>query len=191
MIDHFKYKPWIQSQNMRLSYKRLDCCDTNVFDNAITQPNNQEQTWKCFDYAIHKITGNTKPLQLNHYSNNTAKMSFKIENHFEQIPAPEPGSLAIYTKNNRINHFAYVHNYTTFESKWGNLPIYQHHPFDVPIAYGNQISFWTLKSIFSKQQFDDDIDSFSNQVNVLQTILTCFLLGGLSGFLVAEIIKNR
>jgi hypothetical protein len=162
MLSEFKYTPWKQCVNDEVSKKREEINElsergeeTKIVDVVIRKATEQEQEWKCFNYAMHKITGNTTPLQLKTICDKNmciiAHMaSIDIEKFFDQIQGPEKGALGLYTDDaRRIQHFVIVIDNVTFESKWGPLDIIQHKPFDVPDHYGNMISFWKLKEEFT------------------------------------------
>ncbi|HJZ23107.1 MAG TPA: hypothetical protein VJ201_01505 [Candidatus Babeliales bacterium] len=157
MISEFKYEPWVQCPNDELLKKRHSdevCCDPNI---ETRKPNEQEQTWKCFNYAVYKTTGSITPLQLNAIEEDSGVIktmaSIDIEKLFDQIEGPEEGALVLYTDNvNRIQHFAVVIDNLIFESKWGVYDIRQHKPFDVPSYYGDRVSFWKLKETFTTME---------------------------------------
>lgn len=164
MLSKLKYTPWVQCHNDEVSKRREEIHAlfekgeaTKITDiTIIRQPTEREreQDWRCFNYAIHKITGSVTPLQLHIISNEGILIkhltSIDIEKFFDQIQGPEEGALVLYTDNaNRIFHFAVVLDHVTFESKWGGGAIVQHKPFDVPVGYWNMLSFWQLKKEFT------------------------------------------
>lgn len=115
----------------------------------IREATEQEQKGVCFNYAIQQITGCiTTDLHNNVYCN----LPLNPAKYFEQTYQPQENDLAIYVNEytNEIQHFARVITNNLFESKWGsNKEILQHEPFNVPMMYGEIISFWTLKTEFT------------------------------------------
>lgn len=161
MLSEFKYTPWMQCFNDELSKRREEI--NELSDRAeeikkigiiVREATEQEQEWKCLNYALYKTTGNIIPLEFKTICDEKmcviAHMtSIDIEKLFDQIQGPEKDALVLYTDDVcRIQHFAVVIDNVTFESKWGGLNIMQHKPFDVPDHYGNMISFWKLKKEF-------------------------------------------
>jgi len=179
MISEFKYEPYTQILDQKIIQERNYITKWAEANTTTHVPKDiqiigraPQQTERCFDYALYRITGNYTSATI--YTDKTSDIS--IEKYFHQIETPQPNDLLIYTisKDNReIKHFAIAIDETTFESRFGNCPYIIHHNkiFAVPTCYGNAASFWTLKKEFKTEQgrkkliqeLKNDINSFCSK----------------------------
>ncbi len=103
----------------------------------------------CYGYALAKIfKSGTKsiPSREEELIGTSAKSEL-IETYFTITSDPEPGDLAVYSdRDGRRQHFGVYIAEDLIESKWGAGKVYRHPPFYVCSDYGNQITYYRLKS---------------------------------------------
>ena len=156
MLSEWKYEPYIAPDNVNVQTMRRNLARYKPTPQKIEPypnieikrlPTEDEKTRRCGYYALKKITGSTYFRSFD--PGNPDYTSVDIEHFFDQIKAPQPGALVVYTNSAidlTIKHFAVVVDHLKVESKWGSFAeIMEHFLFESPYSHGNAAFFFILK----------------------------------------------
>ncbi len=69
-----------------------------------------------------------------------------IARELQSIQAQEIGCLVIYFNDDKFKHIGQATQIDRVISKWGQFPIYEHEPLEVPAEYGNALRFYKMIS---------------------------------------------
>jgi hypothetical protein len=132
---------------------------------------------KCHNYSFYRIFADD--ICLNMSFEKICKIKDIL---FEKTDNPKRDDLVVYSDSNgNETHFGIYFDSNKIESKWGNCPkILLHDYHHVPTIYGNNISFYTLKNIFSDNTslrlINNNIKQRDFVVGML-SLMSSFMLG--------------
>jgi hypothetical protein len=69
-------------------------------------------------------------------------MEWLLNNRLCEVSGRAPGVLALYFSDKIWRHAGFVISTDRITSKWGTFPVYDHHLWEVPISYGNELRFF-------------------------------------------------
>lgn len=153
------HKAWLKPDNLikkHKSWKNIESFKPGF--TIVKKETDIDRFGTCITYAATEILGitgqTTNKLRIGYPENIITECNFL--QYFDQIPAPEQGSLVIYTDcTNIIKHLAIVtktpDDTTCYvKGKWGSCrDIVEHELFHTPAAYGHKTFFYTLKPAYS------------------------------------------
>lgn len=123
---------------------------------------------RCHNYTYAYIFSKNITDDFNYFKYYTFDDANKIRILlFEKIDDPHEGDIVVYMKDGVEQHYGIYINQITIESKWGSFPqILRHFSENVPICYGNDILYYTLKDKTLSKRFNfefryEDINSFN------------------------------
>lgn len=116
--------------------------------------NFREDYYKCFQYAIERVTGFKDYIDFP----NKGNVSIALSKYFTQVTNPEKGDLCVVVNNEKdlsANHFMVAEGRACFSSKFGNWQaVFGHMKFCICSCYGNALIFLRL---LEQYRHDNDL----------------------------------
>ena len=180
-------KQLCQPDDPALTKKRSQCTSfkklLKTFPNNIVVQNTRPKDLPgvCYNVAMKKSLGLSTE-QFQHIQKHMVgaldwiaiiDMPFKF---FQQQEFPQRGSLAVYSRNKRIQHFGIIKENGRIESRLGTISqIIEHDYWDIYDHYGKMLSFWKLKEEYhgqnGKKKLFDEIMHIIEESNIMKQLL--------------------